>query len=705
MADKVQKVSFFKSIKLRAWLGIFIITILPLFLLGLYSFDALGSLARDILIEGNIHAFKQVKYEVDQYVTTFDDLIKYLATDERFRKPEQFESAVEAMRHIDQSYESVERIIWVDSNGNLKAHSKREVDSYKKISISEEMLAKSNKSFDFKPEAILIKAKVSDSPDADSIIATISFLHLRKSLEGITFGTNFRYFLVTEKGENILEQPNFPKDVIAELMDEPCGAYDLLPESENTSSQIAISLPILHYGLKIFVFQDSGEVYATAKSLGDKIKNFIILLAVASFLLAIYISNSITGPVAVVAEKAIEFSQKTDEIKVDIEREDELGYLAKSFNSMSQSIVRKITEINALYKVTNYISTSPSSKKALDLCLEHIVEIFKAKRGSIMLINNERMALVVESFKLAKTENDDSKPNDSNSQENNSENITSSDDKSTSPVRFELKIGEGIAGKVVSTGEPILCMDCLTDDRFKDYSDDRSKSPKTLVAVPLRIQNKVIGVVNLSDRSNSKPFTQSDLDLLQAIADQMAMSIDNARLHDLSVINEQTDLYLRKFLEIRLDDEIKRSRRFGFPLTVVMFAIDGYAELNSKNGAYACDAALYDIGKLLKQTVRATDIPAEYDTNKLCAVLAHTSDEQAKMFADRFIETAKNLSIKRDEREFHITLSAGICQYTKEIDNYSLLLEKSDEALAESKKVGNKATIYQNNQVKEQNNE
>ena len=358
-----------------------------------------------------------------------------------------------------------------------------------------------------------------------------------------------------------------------------------------------------------------------------------------------------------------------------------------------------------MYKVTNYISTSPSSKKALDLCLEHIVEIFKAKRGSIMLINNERMALVVESFKLAKSDNDDSNSTSEKSQDNNSSNSKDFGEKDSSPVRFELKIGEGIAGKVVSTGEAILCMDCLTDDRFKDYSDDRSKSPKTLVAVPLRIQNKVIGVVNLSDRSNSKPFTNSDLDLLQAIADQMAMSIDNARLHDLSVINEQTDLYLRKFLEIRLDDEIKRSRRFGFPLTVVMFSIDGYAELNTKHGAYACDAALYDVGKLLKQTVRATDIPAEYDTNKLCAVLAHTSDEQAKMFADRFIETAKNQPIIRDKKEFHITLSAGICQYTKEIDNYQLLLEKSDEALLESKKVGSIATIFAKDQVKEQKNE
>ena len=684
MSESTKRVNFFKSIKFKAWIGIFILTILPLSLLGFFAYNALGNLSRDILIESNIQAFKQVKYEVDQYVSTYEELIRFLATDERFVKPEQFEAAIEAMRHMDQSYESISRIIWVDAKGNLKAHSKRDSDNYKSMSFQENAIAKSNSElFKFSPEAFLIKAKISDSPDSDSIIATISFLPLRKSLEGITLGTKFRYFLVTDSGENLLEQPNFPREIIADLMERPCGAYDLLPETEIGSPQLAISLPILHYGLKIFVFQNAGEVYAVARQLGDKILTFILWLAIASFVLAIYLSWSITDPVAVVAEKAIQLSENIDEVKVNIERDDELGFLAKCFNSMSQSIIRKITEINALYKVTNYISTSSSSRKALDLCLEHIIEIFKAKRGSIMLINNEHMALVVESFKLAKSEtNTENKPE---SQDEGQENT---------PVKFELKIGEGIAGKVVSTGEAILCMDCLTDERFKGYSDDKSKSPKTLVAVPLRIQNKVIGVVNLSDRSNSQPFTDSDLNLLQAIADQMAMSIDNAKLHDLSVINEQTELYLRKYLEIRLDDEIKRSKRFGFPLTVVMFSVDGFAELNSKHGQYACDGASYEIGKLLKQTVRATDIPAEYDTNKLCAILAHTSAEQAKMFADRFLETAKNHMIKRDADEFNITLSAGICQYSTSSNNYNLLLERSDEALTQSRKTGNITTIY-----------
>jgi diguanylate cyclase (GGDEF)-like protein len=181
--------------------------------------------------------------------------------------------------------------------------------------------------------------------------------------------------------------------------------------------------------------------------------------------------------------------------------------------------------------------------------------------------------------------------------------------------------------------------------------------------------------------------------LLQAIAKQMALSIDNARLHDLTVINELTDLYVRRFLDIRLDDEIKRSKRFGFPLTVVMFSIDNFAELNGKYGNNACEAALFDLGRLSKKPVRATDIPAAYDTNKFCTTLAHPTSEQAKLFADRFLKIASEHLIKRDKMEFHITLSAGICQYCDEKYDYSSLLAKSDELLSKSRKIGNSVSV------------
>ena len=294
MTTSAKRINFFKSIKFKAWLGIFTLALLPLVLFGLYAFDLLGNVSRDILIKGNIQAFQQVKLEVSDFISNFDELTHFLAKNESFVKPGQHESAVEALRQLDQSYEGIEHIVWVDSKGVLKAHSKPDLNPYKKLNAVEEALAKSNKQqFAYSPGCFYIKAKISDSPDSDSLISAISFIKLRKTIEGLTFGSSYKYYLVTESGENILDQSNFPQNEIADIMDRPCGAYDLLPETDKGSPKIVISLPILNYGLKIFIFQDASEVYSVARSLGNRILNFVLLLGIASFILATYLLQNL----------------------------------------------------------------------------------------------------------------------------------------------------------------------------------------------------------------------------------------------------------------------------------------------------------------------------------------------------------------------------------------------------------------------------
>lgn len=685
------KPGFFKSIKLRAWLGIFLLTILPLFSLGLYSFNILGEIARDILIEGNIQAFQQVKYEVDQYVSAYDELTRYVAADVRLREPAS-EGASQALQQLDQAYEYIERLVLVSSEGTLLNHSKPDQNAITALSVPEQLLFNSAQSIFFSPEAFHVKAPISDSPQSPVVISTVSFLKLRKSLEGITFGTNFRYFLVTQTGENILEQPDFPKELISDLMEKPCGAYDLLPKGNGTSPQVAISLPILHYGLRIFVFQNAGEVYAVARSIGEKTLKFVILLSVVAFMLATWFSIRMTSPIIEIAHKADELSEGNLEATVDMNRSDELGFLAGCFNNMSRRIRKKVMELSALYRVTQLINTSATYQQALDGCLEHLVEIFQARRGSIMLLNEDRTLLKVESFKAAAATPDGKAVGEETAAaEPSAENSTSA-----ARPRFALKVGEGIAGEVAKSGEPILCMDCRTDERFKNYdSSAGTKSPDTLISVPLTVHGNTMGVINLADRSNSRPFTSEDLDLLLAVANQMAMSIDNARLHELSIVDTQTELYVRKFFDIRLEDEIKRARRFGFPLTLVIFCIDGFSALNDRHGNGAADAVLFDLAKILRDSVRATDITARTGTDEMAAILAHTSAEQSLIFAERLRERIAAFPVKRDGFEFNVSISVGICQFETAVERHYQLVERAHEAMQISAGRGNATTTWQ----------
>ncbi len=674
--ESVERIGFFQSIKLRAWAGIFLLTLIPLLALGGYAFNILGDIARDILIEANIQAFQQVKYEVDQYVSGYDELTGFLTRDVRLQNPDSDE-ARQALQQLDQAYEYIERVVLCSADGSLISHSKPDRDAISELNVPEKLLLKMTDRIFFSPEAFHVKAAINSEPDSPVVISTVSFLKLRKSLEGITFGTNFRYFLVTLNGENILEQPDFPRDLIAELMEKQCGAYDLLPTRAGVSPQLVISLPILQYGLRIFVFQNAGDVYAVARSIGNKTLNFTLLLCLVAFILATYFSHRMTSPVIQIASKANEMSEGNLAARVAINSSDEIGFLARSFNHMGDRIQKKVFELSAMYHVTQLINTSATYQQALDGCLEHLIEIFQAQRGSIMLLNEDKTRLRVESFRHA-----DKSVGDSDR---------------TPKKRLELKIGEGIAGEVAETGRAILCMDCKSDERFKNYDAQNDlKSPDTLISVPLTVHGNTMGVINLTDRSNSRPFRSDDLDLLLAIANQMAMSIDNARLHDLSISDGLTELYIRRFFEIRLEDEIKRARRFSFPLTLVMFDVDGLERVNESHGRKAGDVVLYEIARILKDSVRATDIPARFGEEEFAVILAHTTADQALIFAERLRERIAAQQIKTLSAEVKVTVSVGIGEYESGIERHYQLVDHTQKALAQSKAQGrNRTTTWQ----------
>lgn len=90
---------------------------------------------------------------------------------------------------------------------------------------------------------------------------------------------------------------------------------------------MVISLPILHYGLRIFVFQNAGEVYAVARSIGCKTFKFVIVLSIVAFLLATWFSIRMTRPVIEIARKADELSEGNLDATVDINRSANSAFL------------------------------------------------------------------------------------------------------------------------------------------------------------------------------------------------------------------------------------------------------------------------------------------------------------------------------------------------------------------------------------------
>jgi len=162
--------------------------------------------------------------------------------------------------------------------------------------------------------------------------------------------------------------------------------------------------------------------------------------------------------------------------------------------------------INMLIELHNFgLKPSPShNKQALSkMIVDYAVKILKTNIGSLMLVDETTNELVIVAARgLAKDVMETTR----------------------------LKIGEGIAGLVARDGKEIFVENIETDPRF--FKAENVKYPsKSFISVPLKVRNKVIGVLNVNREKEGEKFGERDLRLLQLLAGQAAITIENIELY------------------------------------------------------------------------------------------------------------------------------------------------------------------------------
>ncbi|WP_164716823.1 PP2C family protein-serine/threonine phosphatase [Paenibacillus whitsoniae] len=98
---------------------------------------------------------------------------------------------------------------------------------------------------------------------------------------------------------------------------------------------------------------------------------------------------------------------------------------------------------------------------------------------------------------------------------------------------IRLKIGEGIAGWVAETGQPVKIDDAASDERWSSKVAKRVDYPtRNMLCVPLISKGKIIGVLQVLNKRGGEPFSERDLQLLESIASPTAAALENAMLYD-----------------------------------------------------------------------------------------------------------------------------------------------------------------------------
>ena len=320
---------------------------------------------------------------------------------------------------------------------------------------------------------------------------------------------------------------------------------------------------------------------------------------------------------------------------------------------------RKIEQLNLLISMSALINSALDIQRIIKYAIEGSTRLLDAEAGSLLFLEEEAGELF-----FAETVGE----------------------KGERVKVIKLKTGQGVAGWVAEQGKPVIVHDASSDPRFFDGVDRISDFvTRNIVCVPVWTKDKILGSIEVINK-NSGSFDLDDMLIFTALANQVAIAIENARLYEESIADGLTGLYQRKFFKLRLEEELKRSKRYKHPLSLAMIDIDNFKRVNDEHGHLMGDEVLKEVALVLKKSTRLEDIVARYGGEEFVIVMPHTPVENMRKTGERLRAEIEQMEISG----VRITISVGIGHFDgKDMDfDHRDLIRRADEALYLAKKRG-----------------
>ncbi len=355
------------------------------------------------------------------------------------------------------------------------------------------------------------------------------------------------------------------------------------------------------------------------------------------------------------------FTSETCLIKM--ESEDEFGECADSFNNL----VITLAEVLETHKEILIFSEMLTSHLELNLLasetLSHLIKYSNANGGAILIEKGGELKIeAIDSIKGYK------------SLENNKQILHTIKTLERQLIEFPNEI--------------------LLDGIEVDFR------PKELFIEPIVYKNISLGVLILVNESN---FSTNALDKISFYNQSISLAFRNAITHNqmqqLAAEDSLTGIYNRRFGMLRMAEEFSRSVRLRIPITLLMFDLDHFKNVNDTYGHLVGDKVLINIAKIALAAIRTGDVLLRYGGEEFMCILPDANKNEALIIAERIRTMVMDSSIKNEEQDVKVTISIGLvtCPHD-DISNVNTLIQMADEAMYKAKDSGRNCILPYSNE-------
>jgi len=254
----------------------------------------------------------------------------------------------------------------------------------------------------------------------------------------------------------------------------------------------------------------------------------------------------------------------------------------------------------------------------------------------------------------------------------------------------ELPAGEGLFARALATRKAVVENDVgRAPGHLPGFRETASAA-----CLPLVLFGQALGLLVLESASY-EAFLPADISALESVADICAAAIQNARyferVRQMAYMDGVTGIFNRRYFELRIAEEMARSRRHGLIFSVIMVDIDHFKQLNDDFGHLVGDEVLRQVSSILTQQLRKSDVLSRYGGEEFAIITPETDLDSAQAVSDKLRRVVESWHFPGVERP--VTISAGVAEFPAQGGTRDDLVKAADEALYFAKETGRNRVV------------